>query len=55
MLSPYRVLDLTDHRGQLAGAILASLGADVIAVELPPTDDGLCHAIRDRLLRRINQ
>jgi len=35
VLSPYRVLDLTDHRGQLAGAILAALGADVIAVEPP--------------------
>ncbi len=35
MLSPYRVLDLTDDRGQLAGAMLAWLGADVIAVEPP--------------------
>ncbi len=35
MLSPYRVLDLTDHRGQLAGALLAALGAEVIAVEPP--------------------
>lgn len=35
MLSCYRVLDLTDERGQLAGAILASLGAEVIAVEPP--------------------
>lgn len=35
MLSPYRVLDLTDDRGQLAGAILAWLGAEVIAVEPP--------------------
>jgi crotonobetainyl-CoA:carnitine CoA-transferase CaiB-like acyl-CoA transferase len=33
MLSPYRVLDLTDERGQLAGLLLAQLGADVIAVE----------------------
>ncbi len=35
MLTPYRVLDLTDERGQLAGFILAQLGADVIAVEPP--------------------
>lgn len=35
MLSPYRVLDLTDHRGHLTGATLAALGADVIAIEPP--------------------
>ena len=35
VLSPYRVLDLTDERGQLAGLILAQLGAEVIAVEPP--------------------
>ena len=35
MLSPYRVLDLCDDRGHLAGHILAHLGADVIAVEPP--------------------
>jgi crotonobetainyl-CoA:carnitine CoA-transferase CaiB-like acyl-CoA transferase len=35
MLSPYRVLDLCDDRGHLAGHILAQLGADVIAVEPP--------------------
>ena len=33
MLGPYRVLDLTDHRGALCGQLLADLGADVIAVE----------------------
>src|SRR5262245_10782364 len=33
MLSPYRVLDLTDERGALAGLVLASLGAEVVAVE----------------------
>ena len=32
-LSPYRVLDLTDDRGQFAGFILAQLGADVVCVE----------------------
>ncbi|MGF1598874.1 MAG: CaiB/BaiF CoA transferase family protein [Acidimicrobiales bacterium] len=35
MLTPYRVLDLADERGQLAAFILAQLGADVIAVEPP--------------------
>ncbi|MDE2745324.1 MAG: CoA transferase [Chloroflexota bacterium] len=33
MLSPYRVIDLTDERGVLAGQMLADLGADVIQVE----------------------
>lgn len=33
MLSPYRVLDLTDGRGDLGPLILAGLGADVIKVE----------------------
>jgi crotonobetainyl-CoA:carnitine CoA-transferase CaiB-like acyl-CoA transferase len=32
-LSHYRVLDLTDDRGQFAGFLLAQLGADVISVE----------------------
>ena len=35
MLSPYRILDLTDERGDLAGHMLAGLGADVIAIEPP--------------------
>lgn len=35
MLSPYRVLDLTDERGQLTGLMLAQLGAEVIAIEPP--------------------
>ncbi len=35
MLSPYRVLDLTDERGHFTGAIFAALGADVIAIEPP--------------------
>jgi crotonobetainyl-CoA:carnitine CoA-transferase CaiB-like acyl-CoA transferase len=33
MLSPYRVLDLSDDRGQLCGQILGDLGADVVLVE----------------------
>jgi crotonobetainyl-CoA:carnitine CoA-transferase CaiB-like acyl-CoA transferase len=35
MLSPYRVLDLTNERGQLCGRILADLGADVVQIEPP--------------------
>src|SRR3954454_10724148 len=35
MLSAYRVVDLADHRGLMAGFILASLGAEVITVEPP--------------------
>lgn len=34
-LSPYRVLDLSDHRGLLAGRMLGQLGADVVQVEPP--------------------
>ena len=33
MLKPYRVLDLTNGRGELAGFILAQLGAEVISIE----------------------
>ncbi|MCP5029649.1 MAG: CoA transferase, partial [Actinomycetia bacterium] len=33
VLSGYRILDLTDDRGHLAGHLLAQLGADVILVE----------------------
>ena len=35
LLSPYRVLDLSDERGLLCGKILADLGADVIQIEPP--------------------
>jgi crotonobetainyl-CoA:carnitine CoA-transferase CaiB-like acyl-CoA transferase len=35
MLDGIRVLDVTDERGNLAGQILAGLGAEVIAVEPP--------------------
>ncbi|MGD9751851.1 MAG: CaiB/BaiF CoA transferase family protein [Acidimicrobiia bacterium] len=35
MLTGLRVLDASDHRGQLAGQILADLGAEVILIEPP--------------------
>ena len=40
VLEPYRVLDLTDERGWLAGKILGDLGAEVIKVEPPGGDPG---------------
>ena len=38
MLSPYRVLDLTDEKGLMCGKLLGDLGADVIKVEKPGGD-----------------
>lgn len=38
MLSPYRVIDLSDEKGMLCGKILGDLGADVIKVERPGGD-----------------
>lgn len=38
LLSPYRVLDLTDEKGFLCGKILGDLGADVIKIERPGGD-----------------
>ncbi|MFQ5683029.1 MAG: CaiB/BaiF CoA transferase family protein [Candidatus Binatia bacterium] len=38
LLSPYRVLDLTDELGFLCGKILGDLGADVVKVERPGGD-----------------
>ncbi len=35
MLAPYRVLDFTDHRGELGPMLMGDLGADVIRVEPP--------------------
>jgi crotonobetainyl-CoA:carnitine CoA-transferase CaiB-like acyl-CoA transferase len=40
MLSPYRVLDLTNERGFLSGKLLGDLGADVIKIEKPEGDPG---------------
>jgi crotonobetainyl-CoA:carnitine CoA-transferase CaiB-like acyl-CoA transferase len=40
LLSPFRVLDLTDELGFLCGKILGDLGADVIKIEPPGGDPG---------------
>lgn len=40
LLSGYRALDLTDHKGYLCGKILGDLGVDVIKVEKPGGDPG---------------
>jgi len=39
MLEPYRILDFTDDRGELASMLLGDLGADVIRVEPPGGSD----------------
>jgi benzylsuccinate CoA-transferase BbsE subunit len=38
MLSPYRVLDLTDEKGFFCGKLFGDLGADVIKIERPGGD-----------------
>lgn len=38
LLSPYRVLDLTDEKGLVCGRILGDFGADVIKIEPPGGD-----------------
>ena len=38
MLSPYRILDLTNERGLICGKVLGDLGADVIKIEKPGGD-----------------
>jgi crotonobetainyl-CoA:carnitine CoA-transferase CaiB-like acyl-CoA transferase len=42
-LAPYKVLDLSDHRGLLAGHMLAQLGADVVQLETPRGSSGRRH------------
>jgi crotonobetainyl-CoA:carnitine CoA-transferase CaiB-like acyl-CoA transferase len=37
-LYPFRVLDLTDEKGQFCGQLLGALGADVIKIEMPNGD-----------------
>jgi len=38
LLAPYRVLDLTDERGQFCGKLFSDAGADVIKIEKPGGD-----------------
>jgi benzylsuccinate CoA-transferase BbsE subunit len=38
MLSPFRVLDLTDEKGLICGKLFGDLGADVIKIEKPGGD-----------------
>ncbi|MBI4764165.1 MAG: CoA transferase [Deltaproteobacteria bacterium] len=38
LLSPYRILDLTDEKGLFCGKLLGDLGADVIKIEKPGGD-----------------
>jgi benzylsuccinate CoA-transferase BbsE subunit len=38
MLSPYRILDLTDEKGLMCGKVMGDLGADVIKIERPGGD-----------------
>jgi crotonobetainyl-CoA:carnitine CoA-transferase CaiB-like acyl-CoA transferase len=52
MLAPYRVLDLTDSRAELAGFIFAGLGADVIKVEPP---QGVDSRLRDFRFHAYNR
>ena len=40
LLTPFRVLDLTDEKGFLCGRVLGDFGADVIKIEPPGGDPG---------------
>ena len=48
MLERYRVVDLTDERGNLAAFMLAGLGADVVLVEPPQGSGGRRRGPRQR-------
>lgn len=50
-LAPYRVLDLTDGRADLAAFVLAGLGADVVRVESPAGGPGASVPVGDSGLR----
>jgi crotonobetainyl-CoA:carnitine CoA-transferase CaiB-like acyl-CoA transferase len=52
MLSPYRVLDLTDSRAELAGFMFAGFGADVIKVEPPAGVDSRANELRFQAYNR---
>lgn len=55
MLAAYRILDVSNRAGWLAGRLLADLGADVIKVEAPGADiegaDWQAYNVNKRLLR----
>jgi crotonobetainyl-CoA:carnitine CoA-transferase CaiB-like acyl-CoA transferase len=54
LLAHYRVLDLTDERGQLAGFLLAQLGADVTLAETgPPGPRGSADLVYNRGKRSV--
>lgn len=57
MLSPYRVIDLTDSRAALGPLMLANLGAEVVRVEPPGFEpdaaDALRYAVFNRGKRRV--
>lgn len=46
LLRSYRVVDLTDARGNLAGLLLAQLGAEVVAVERPGAPSARFQGVR---------
>lgn len=55
MLSPYRVLDLTDERAALGPMMLANLGAEVIRVEPPGFEPEPGNALRYAVYNRGKQ
>ncbi|MCX7618676.1 CoA transferase [Tepidiforma sp.] len=55
MLSPYRVLDLTDERAALGPMMLANLGAEVIRIEPPGFEPEPGNALRYAVYNRGKQ